>query len=387
VLLIVDNDENFTRFLLDLAHEHGFKGIVTPSGAAAVALARDYRPHAITLDIRLPDIDGWTVLSRLQSDLNVRHIPVHIISTDEDCERGLRVGARTVLAKPIKSKEILDAAFTGIARDLDRRTQLLLVLARDAEQQRRVVDLLGLDDLQITVADSVQQVVAAAADGQVDGLIISEETDVAGGLASVEQVAASLPTLPIVLYTSPTRSKREEALLRRLLATARLKHVQSLERLLDETLFMLHRPIDELPAPRRATIAALYDNDAVLAGRKVLVVDDDIRNIFALTSVLERAQMAVLPAETGKAAIELLEQTGDIDAVLMDIMMPGMDGYETIRAIRRMARFRQLPIIAVTAKAMKGDREKTIEAGAWDYLAKPVDSAQMLGVLRAWLRR
>jgi CheY-like chemotaxis protein len=149
----------------------------------------------------------------------------------------------------------------------------------------------------------------------------------------------------------------------------------------------MHKPIEHVPPERRQSIAALYDNDAVLAGRKVLVVDDDIRNIFALTTVLERAQMNVVPAETGKAAIDLLQEMPDIDAVLMDIMMPGMDGYDTMRAIRRMAKFRHLPIIAVTAKAMKGDREKTIEAGAWDYLSKPVDSAQMLGVLRAWLRR
>jgi CheY-like chemotaxis protein len=149
----------------------------------------------------------------------------------------------------------------------------------------------------------------------------------------------------------------------------------------------LHRPMTSLPRDRRAAIETLYDNDAVLAGRKVLIVDDDIRNIFALTSVLEREQMAVLSAENGRAAIEILQATPDVDVVLMDIMMPGMDGYDTMRAIRKMAKFRHLPIVAVTAKAMKGDREKTIEAGAWDYLSKPVDSAQMLGVLRAWLRR
>jgi CheY-like chemotaxis protein len=387
VLLIVDNDENFTRFLLDLAREHGFKGIVTPSGAAAVALARDYRPNAITLDIRLPDIDGWTVLNRLQGDLSVRHIPVHIISTDEDCERGLGLGARSVLAKPIKSKEVLDAAFAAFHRDLDRRQQQLVVVARDADQQRLVVDLLALDDLDITVVESAGQALAALGDSRIDGVVVAEAGDAGAGLAVVEQLATAAPTLPIILYSAPTRSKREETQLRRLLGSARLKEVQSPERVLDETLFMLHRSIDQLPPASRATIAALYDNDTVLAGRKVLVVDDDIRNIFALTSVLEQAQITVVPAETGKAAIELLQQTADIDAVLMDIMMPGMDGYETMRAIRRMAKFRHLPIIAVTAKAMKGDREKTIEAGAWDYLSKPVDSAQMLGVLRAWLRR
>jgi CheY-like chemotaxis protein len=222
---------------------------------------------------------------------------------------------------------------------------------------------------------------------QPDGLIVAEQTDAGAALAVVEQLAAAAPALPIVLCAPPTRAQREESMLRRLLASTRLKHVHSFERLLDEVLLMLHRPIDGVAAEQRATIAALYDNDAVLAGRKVLVVDDDVRNIFGLTSVLERAQMTVLSAETGKAAIEVLQHTPDIDAVLMDIMMPGMDGYETMQAIRRDPRFQRLPIIALTAKAMKGDREKTIEAGAWDYLSKPVDSAQMLGVLRAWLRR
>jgi len=207
-------------------------------------------------------------------------------------------------------------------------------------------------------------------------------------LAEVERLAMQEPGLPILLYAPNPPTKRDDQnQLRRLAATTRLKHVQSLERLLDEVLLVCHRPIASVAAEQREAIEALYDNDAVLAGRTVLVVDDDIRNIFALTSVLERQQMNVLAAENGRAAIETLQNTPSIDAVLMDIMMPGMDGYDTMRAIRKMAKFRHLPIVAVTAKAMKGDREKTIDAGAWDYLSKPVDAVQMLGVLRAWLRR
>jgi CheY-like chemotaxis protein len=194
--------------------------------------------------------------------------------------------------------------------------------------------------------------------------------------------------MPVLLFAPKVPTTKDEgSLLRRLMITTRLKHVHSLERLIDETMLILHRRLSQLPAERRAMIERLYDNDTVLAGRKVLIVDDDIRNIFALTSVLEREQMTAIPAENGRTAIEILQRTPDVDVVLMDIMMPGMDGYETMRAIRRMAKFRHLPIVAVTAKAMKGDREKTIEAGAWDYLSKPVDSTQMLGVLRAWLRR
>jgi CheY-like chemotaxis protein len=236
------------------------------------------------------------------------------------------------------------------------------------------------------------RVTAAAAPGpelaSCDAVIVGSEVDGQATLAVAEQIAAQAPQLPILWYApkSPVK-KEEENLLRRLSNSTRLRHVQSPERLLDETMLALHRPMTSLPRDRRAAIETLYDNDAVLAGRKVLIVDDDIRNIFALTSVLEREQMAVLSAENGRAAIEILQATPDVDVVLMDIMMPGMDGYDTMRAIRKMAKFRHLPIVAVTAKAMKGDREKTIEAGAWDYLSKPVDSAQMLGVLRAWLRR
>ena len=361
--------------------------MVTAYGAAAVALARDYQPSAITLDIRLPDIDGWRVLGRLQSDLSVRHIPVHIISTDEECERGVRLGARSVLTKPIKSREILDAAFAAIGSDLDRERRTVAVVAAHPHQRRRVTELLTLDDIELVVVADVEQGLATVREHRPDGIIVVDEADLGAALTMVEPLVAAAPALPIVIFAPPSRSKREEGLLRQLLASACLKHVQSVERLLDEALLMLHRPLDRIAAEQRATIAALHDNDAVLAGRTVLVVDDDVRNIFALTSVLERAQMHVLPAETGKAAIEVLQLTPDVDAVLMDVMMPGMDGYDTMRAIRRMAKFRHLPIIAVTAKAMKGDREKTIEAGAWDYLSKPVDSKQMLAVLRAWLRR
>jgi CheY-like chemotaxis protein len=246
---------------------------------------------------------------------------------------------------------------------------------------------LTLDGVELVEAPDAAAAVDLVATRRFDGLVIGAEHDASAGLAAAEQLANRVPDQSILLYMPGAPAKRDESALRHLLADGRVQQVQSLERLLDATLLRLHRPLSGLPPERAAAVAALYDNDAVLAGRRVLIVDDDIRNIFALTSVLEREQMEVLAAETGKGAIELLQRTPEVDIVLMDIMMPGMDGYETMRAIRKMKALRHLPIIAVTAKAMKGDREKTIEAGAWDYLSKPVDSNQMLAVMRAWLRR
>jgi CheY-like chemotaxis protein len=219
-----------------------------------------------------------------------------------------------------------------------------------------------------------------------DAVVVSGTVS-GGALELIEQLSQAQPHRPVLYVAPPATTKRDEVALRRLQMHARVRPIHTPERLLDQVVLALHRRWTDLPPAEREAIARLYENDSVLAGRKVLVVDDDIRNIFALTSVLEREQMNVVPAETGQGAIELLQAHTDVDIVLMDIMMPGMDGYETMRAIRRMPKLRHLPIIAVTAKAMKGDREKTIEAGAWDYLSKPVDSTQMLSVMRAWLQR
>jgi len=386
VLLIVDNDDNFSRFLFDLAHERGFKAIVTASGAAAVALAREYVPDAITLDIRLPDVDGLKVLSRLKADLAVRHIPVHIISTDEDGPIGLRLGARAVLAKPIQSRETLEAAFAAIERDLTVAEQSVLLVGVDETELARLRDSLPIARVRMPAAASLDAARAAIVDGLPDAVIVAGELP-GGALGFIEELALAHPNLPVLYMTGAETTKRDEASLRRLQLSARVQPLQSVDRVLDQTLLALHRRCSELPPQQLAAITRLYENDKVLAGRTVLVVDDDIRNIFALTSVLEREQMHVLSAETGRDAITELQAHPGVDIVLMDIMMPGMDGYETMRAIRRMPKLRHLPIIAVTAKAMKGDREKTIEAGAWDYLSKPVDSAQMLAVMRAWLQR
>ncbi|MGH9442728.1 MAG: response regulator, partial [Thermoanaerobaculia bacterium] len=388
VILLVENDENFSRFLLDLAREQGFKGIVTASGAEAVSLARERRPDAITLDIQLPDIDGWRVLDRLKNDFATRHIPVYVITTEEEGHRGIVLGAFATLLKPIPNREILDEAFGKIRAFLDKPERSLFIAARGADARRDIRLLCESGDIAVEEAEPGPQAAALLEKG-FDCAVISLDGDdaEAHNFAAEAIGVCEARGIPLILFSPPAGRGSEADPVERLAHGRLVKHVRSAERLVEQTSLFLHRKIEELPKSLRSTIEKLSESETVLAGKKALIVDDDIRNIFALTSVLERHRMDVDAAETGAAAIEKLDKNPQIDVVLMDIMMPDMDGYETIRAIRKRTRFRNLPIIAVTAKAMKGDREKTIEAGAWDYLSKPVDTEQMLSVLRAWLYR
>ncbi|HXM70426.1 MAG TPA: response regulator, partial [Thermoanaerobaculia bacterium] len=371
VVLIVDNDENFGRFLLDLAREQGFKGILAVRGADAVALARERRPDAITLDISLPDLGGWRVFERLRVDTATRHIPVYVITTEEDSGKAMRMGAIGLLSKPIKTRDALEAAFYCIRDAIDQPDKDLLVVGGRGALQPAMLELVSYGAARVHVAET-----GAAALERLDErryacvVMVPEGADPREAVELEELIRRCAErAVPALVYTPRAVPKRIERLLRKLGHLPVLRHVQSQERLVDQTALLLHRPVAELGAARRRMIEDLYETPAVLAGRKVLIVDDDIRNIFALTSVLERYDMEVLAAETGRGAISTLERTPGIDIVLMDIMMPDMDGYETIRSIRRSPRWKDLPIVAVTAKAMKGDREKTLEAGAWDYLA------------------
>jgi signal transduction histidine kinase/DNA-binding response OmpR family regulator/HAMP domain-containing protein len=389
VLLVVENDIHFSRYLLDMAHENGFRAVIAARGAQALALARELTPHAITLDINLPDIDGWRVLDRLKDDVQTRHIPVQIITTEEERERGLRMGAMGALTKPLRTREVLDGAFARIKQQIEPHTRKLLLIQPDPESARYAADLIGGDGLEITQVASGADAIAAAGAGAFDLVVTSPDVpdkrpfDLIDDLGELPGVADT----PIIVHTSRELSKKEETHLKRLCQTMVVKDVRSPQRLLDEVAMFLHRPLSALDNPRREMIQQLHDADAVLSGKTVLIVDDDIRNIFAMTSLLEPHKMQILSAETGRGAIEILQAQPEVDVVLMDIMMPDMDGYDTMRAVRKLAKFRALPIIALTAKAMKGDREKCIEAGASDYISKPVDSEQLLALLRVWLYR
>jgi HAMP domain-containing protein/signal transduction histidine kinase/DNA-binding response OmpR family regulator len=389
VLLIVENDNNFAHFLFDLAHERGYKAVVAGRGAIAIAKARELKPAAITLDINLPDIDGWRVLNRLKDDPATRHIPVQIITTDEETQRGLRMGAMGALTKPVKTKETLDEVFNRLEAFNSPRTRRMLVADADEPTRRSIIELVSGDDVEIVPVSTGAEALAALKQGSFDAAVIGLDLPEMKGFDLIDEIngVSEAANVPLMVYSARNLSKKEEIHLKRLSQTMALKDVRSPQRLLDEVCLFLHRPMTAVPQDKRRMIEDLHKAETVLATKKVLIVDDDIRNIFAMTSLLEPYQMQILSAETGRSAIELLQETADIDVVLMDIMMPDMDGYDTMRAIRKVAKFRALPIIALTAKAMKGDREKCIEAGASDYIAKPVDTEQLLSLLRIWLYR
>jgi HAMP domain-containing protein/CheY-like chemotaxis protein/signal transduction histidine kinase len=388
VLLVVEDDPTFAKIVLDRARERGFKGVVTAMGDSVPALVRKYRPNAITLDIGLPDVDGWAVLDRLKHDSETRHIPVHIISGTGDFIRGLRQGALAFLHKPA-TKEALDEAMNDMKGFIERKVKRLLVVEDDEVQRTSIIELIGNGDVTTVAVGTGAEALEALKQEPFDCMVIDLGLPDMTGFTLMEKIRKEedLKDLPIIIYTGKELTKKQETELRRLADTIIVKDVKSPERLLDETTLFLHRVQANLPTPKRAMLEQVRLADPTLAGKKVLVVDDDIRNIFALTSLLEHHQMQVVYAENGKDGIDILANTSDINVVLMDVMMPEMDGYETMRAIRKRAKFKSLPIIALTAKAMKGDREKSIEAGASDYIAKPVDTEQLLSLLRVWLYR
>jgi signal transduction histidine kinase/CheY-like chemotaxis protein/HAMP domain-containing protein len=388
VILIVEHEPRFAGILVDKAHELGFKAVATSSGEAALELAHELRPAAITLDLRLPDMDGWVVLDRLKHDHTTRHIPVHIISVDDSWQRGMRLGAFAFLKKPV-SRKSLDEALSGLKGFLERGVRELLVVEDNELERGSIVAAIGDGDVRTTAVGTAAAALEALRARPFDCLVLDLGLPDMGGLELLEQVKRELNPqgLRVVVYTARDLTPQEQARLDEVAESTIVKDVRSLEHLVDKTALFLHRVESGLRPEIRRMLHQGQMTDPDLAGKKVLIVDDDLRNIFALTSKLERWGMVVLRAENGRLALELLERSPDVDLVLMDIMMPEMDGYETMRSIRAREAFRGLPIVALTAKAMKEDRQKCIDAGASDYLAKPVGGEQLLSTLRVWLRR
>jgi CheY-like chemotaxis protein/signal transduction histidine kinase/HAMP domain-containing protein len=389
-VLIIENDQNFAKVLLDMARDKGYKGVVELDGEAGLRAAREVRPDAITLDIDMPGLDGFQVLDRLKRDPETRHVPVHIISGVEQKREGLKAGAIAYLEKPV-SKEALDSAFARISTFIDTVPKSLLVVEDNEAQRQSIVELIAHDDVEITAVGSASEALTRLQEKHFDCMVLDLglRTGEMSGFDLLEKVKSDPDNhdLPIIIYTGKELSRDDETRIKKYAETIIVKDVKSPERLLDETALFLHRVEAKLPEQKRKMLEHLHDADSVVAGKSVLVVDDDVRNIFSLTSVLEDHGMVVRFAENGKQAIEQLKQDPNVDAVLMDIMMPEMDGYETTKAIRAIDQFKTLPIIALTAKAMKGDREKCIAAGASDYITKPVDTEQLLSLLRVWLYR
>jgi HAMP domain-containing protein/CheY-like chemotaxis protein len=387
-LLIVDDDPHYARVLLGLARDRGFKGIVAARGETALALAREFKPTAVTLDVFLPDMLGWTVLSHLKLDPDTRHIPVQMLSIEEERQQGLSHGAFSYLVKPATTQDLEQALERIKAYVEPHRRELLVVEDNDIERES-IVSLLDHDDIVITAVPTGAEALDALASHRFDCCVVDLRLPDMSGFDLLEQLQASpdLRDVPAVVFTGKDLTPEEQERLRKIAKSVVVKDVRSPERLFDQTALFLHRVVADLPESKRALLASVHGSNDVLRDKRVLVVDDDARNIFALTTVLENQGMDVLSATNGRDAIEVAHRTDGLSVVLMDIMMPDMDGYETMRQIRREPRFQDLPILALTAKAMKGDREKCLEAGASDYIAKPVNTEQLLSLLRVWLHR
>jgi CheY-like chemotaxis protein len=388
VVLLVEDDADFAGIVLETARERGFKGIVALRGDTALALAHEYKPDAIVLDLALPVMDGHEVLELLKRHPDTRHIPVHVVSGGDGRQDVLRAGAVAFIEKPA-TKELLEDTFGSISSFIDRPVKRLLVVDDDEGQRNSIAELVGGGDVEIEGVGSAADALKVLAERTPDCVVLDLKLPDKSGFQLLEQVKQDerWRDLPIIIYTGKELTKREETRLRRYAETIVLKDASSPERLLDETSLFLHRVESRLPQEKRRMLEQLHSAEAVFQGRRVLVVDDDVRNVFALTSVLEGHGMHVRFAENGKEALDALREDGDVDLVLMDIMMPELDGYETTRAVRELPEYEKLPIIALTAKAMKGDREKAIAAGASDYITKPVDTDQLLSLMRVWLYR
>ena len=357
-------------------------------GEVAIGLAKQYRPDAITLDIHLPDTNGWGVLDQLKHEATTRHIPVHIISIDTEEERGLKQGSLASTNKPV-DKAALDATFARLEDFLARKMKRLLVVEDNELEREHIIEMIGSEGVEISATVTGAEALEKLKQQRFDCLVLDLGLPDASGFDVVDEIKKdpSLHTLPIIVYTARDLTQEEENRLKMASTQVIIKDARSPEQLLDQVTLFLHRAESDLPFAKQKILQHVRKSDPVLAGRKVLIVDDDVRNIFSLTAVLERHRMQVVYVENGKDAISMLEKEPGIEIVLMDVMMPEMDGYETMRAIRKQPKLKSLPIISLTAKAMKGDREKCIEAGASDYITKPVNTEQLLSLLRVWLYR
>jgi CheY-like chemotaxis protein len=388
VLLIIEDDPHYARILLGLARDRGFKGIVAPKGTMGLSLARQFHPVAISLDISLPDMLGWTVLNQLKLDPATRHIPVQIITVEEERHHGLAHGAFSYLVKA-PTTDGLKTAIDRIKDFTAPRTKRLLIVEDNDIERQSIAELLGYTDIELVAVATGSEAMEAMLGQAFDCVVLDLRLPDMTGFELLEKMHAepALTDVPVVVFTGKELTAEEQIRLKAMAKSIVLKDVQSPERLLDETSLFLHRVITDLPEEKQQMLHRLHGSNEILRGRKVLVVDDDARNIFALTSLLENQDMNVLSATNGRNAIDIIQNTSDLSIVLMDIMMPEMDGYETMREIRKDQDFRTIPILALTAKAMKGDREKCLNAGASDYIAKPVNTDQLLSLMRVWLFR
>lgn len=385
-LLIIEDDPHFARILRDQARDMNFKTLLAGDGETGLHFADFYRPGAIILDIGLPGIDGWTVMERLKADPRTRPIPVHFISAEDSSMEALRKGAIGFLTKPV-DVEKLQQTFERIHAFVSRPIKRLLVVDDDHSQRESIRALIGEEDVETVTASSGAEALRLLNEESFDCMILDLGLNDMSGFEVLRTLRSNtgLPRLPIVVYTGRDLSEEEEIRLRKYAESIIVKGARSPERLLEETTLFLHRLSEQQTTA--TTSQPTESSDTILAGRKLLLVDDDMRNVFALSNVLEEKGINIVIARDGRESLAKLAEESGIELVLMDIMMPNMDGYEAMREIRKKPEFKDLPIIALTAKAMKGDKDKCIEAGANDYLAKPVDMDKLLSLLKVWLYR
>jgi CheY-like chemotaxis protein len=386
MVLIVENDATFAGVLLEKVHARGLKGVVVMRGGPVVRMVREMAPVAVTLDILLPDMSGWVVLEVLKRDPATRHVPVHVVTICDERRRAMAMGAASFLHKTLTPEE-LDAVFDRIVAAMKTPVRKVLVVDGDPARRPSLVELLGNGDIHTIPAATAAEVSSALREQRIDGAVLGWNVP---GLTGLDLLAALRDAtgrgeLRVLIYPAAPLSQAETAGIAAWDDAAAIQIASSPEDLLDKSMTMFHRKETELPQEKRDQLAAARAVDQRLSGRKILIVDDDLRNIFALTSALETHDMSLTLAENGRKGIEALRAHPDVELVLMDIMLPEMDGYQAMRAIRKMPEYRELPVIALTAQAMKGDRERCIEAGATDYIAKPVEIDQLLALMRVWL--
>ncbi|CAI8986576.1 response regulator [Pseudomonas sp. IT-P4] len=385
-ILVVEDEPNFAHILYDLAHELGYQCLVAHGADEGYELAKAFIPDAILLDMRLPDHSGLTVLQRLKEHAETRHIPVHVISVEDRVEAAMHMGAIGYAVKPT-SREELKEVFARLEAKLTQKVKRVLLVEDDDLQRDSIARLIGDDDIEIAAVGLAQEALDLLRTSVFDCMIIDLKLpDMLGNdllkRMSTEDIC-SFP--PVIVYTGRNLTRDEEAELRKYSRSIIIKGARSPERLLDEVTLFLHKVESRLSHDRQKMLKVARSRDKVFEGRKVLLVDDDVRNIFALTSALEHKGAVVVIGRNGREAIERLNEVQDIDLVLMDVMMPEMDGFEATVEIRKDPRWRKLPIIAVTAKAMKDDQERCLQAGANDYLAKPIDLDRLFSLIRVWL--
>jgi CheY-like chemotaxis protein/putative methionine-R-sulfoxide reductase with GAF domain len=386
LILVIEDDERFADILYELAHELNFDCIRASTGGEAIRLAREYRPSGILLDVRLPDQSGLSVLERLKRDPATRHIPIHMVSVDDHVQTALELGAVGYALKPV-AREDLIAAVAKLEDRLQKRARRVLIVEDDVTLRENIALLLKADDIDITTAGTVSEALERVSATTFDCMVMDLMLPDASGYDLLEQMAVggkySFP--PVIVYTGRVLTRNEEQRLRRYSKSIIIKGARSPERLLDEVTLFLHRVEATLPPDQQKLLAQARQRDAVFEGRRILVAEDDVRNIFALSSILEPLGAKLEIARNGKEALDRLNKDADIDIVLMDLMMPEMDGLTAMREIRKRPEFSRLPIIALTAKAMADDRKNCLEAGANDYIAKPIDVDKLVSLCRVWM--